>query len=271
MAYESVRSAVTALANGAVPSSEAVRAALANPGGEIHLQPVIRLSTHEVVGYEALSRFHDGTPEIWFQKAWEIGVGIEFEIAAVRRALRLLPCIPEGVFLGINVSPRTLVSNALQRVLSREDGHRLVLELTEHEAISDYTRHRDQIARLRRLGARLAIDDVGAGHSSLVHIIQLRPDVIKIDRALVAGCDLDPVRRVLMQGFVTLARHTQAHLVAEGVETSAEAQGLIESGVAFAQGYLFGRPQPHSLAVPHERPSARAVSAGAAWPPPFAK
>jgi EAL domain-containing protein (putative c-di-GMP-specific phosphodiesterase class I) len=202
------------------------------------------------VGYEALSRFPAWAPDRWFSRAWAAGLGLEFELAAVARAIDSLRWLPNNAFLGVNVSASTLVSEALVDELKHADGRRIVLELTEHEPIHDYSPHCEQIARLRALGVRIAIDDVGAGHSSLLHIVQLHPDVIKLDRSLIAGCDADPIRRVLMQCFVTLARQAQAALVAEGVETEEEALLLSGSGVRLAQGFLFGAPQQHPIALP---------------------
>ncbi|MBV8982514.1 MAG: EAL domain-containing protein [Acidimicrobiia bacterium] len=232
------------------PGAHAVRAQLRAPTGEVHLQPVVRLPGRQVVGYEALSRFPAWAPDRWFRRAWSVGLGPEFEIAAVARAVDTLRWLPDNVFLGINVSASTLVSDGLIDELEHAEGRRVVLELTEHEPIGDYSPHCEQIARLRALGVRIAIDDVGAGHSSLLHIVQLRPDVIKLDRSLIDGCDSDPLRRVLMQCFVMLARQAQASLVAEGVETEAEAQLLTASGVGLAQGFLFGVPQRHPAALP---------------------
>lgn len=257
------------------PTDEDVREELRTGAGTVHLQPIVRLPEREIVGFEALSRFPTWSPDRWFRQAWASGAGLDFEIVAVRRALAGMVTLPEEFYLGVNVSPMALVSDSLLDVLDGLEpcqAQRLVLELTEHEAIGDYTAYRDQIAKLRSRGVRLAIDDVGAGHSSLLHIVQLRPDVIKVDRALIAGCDRDPVREVLMQCFATLARHTRAHLIAEGVETSEEADALVRSGVALGQGYLFGRPRPQPIVE-----FARAVSSpnpspiGAPWPPPFAK
>ncbi|MBV9284164.1 MAG: EAL domain-containing protein [Acidimicrobiia bacterium] len=231
------------------PGADAVRTQLGSPTGEVHLQPIVRLPGRQIVGYEALSRFPAWAPDLWFRRAWAAGLGLEFEIAAVARAVDNLRSLPDNAFLGINVSASTLVSDVLVDELKHADGRRVVLELTEHEPIRDYSPYCEQIGRLRALGVRIAIDDVGAGHSSLLHIVQLRPDVIKLDRSLIAGCDGDPIRRVLMQCFVTLARQAQAALVAEGVETEEEAHLLSASGVRLAQGFLFGAARQHPVAV----------------------
>jgi EAL domain-containing protein (putative c-di-GMP-specific phosphodiesterase class I) len=235
---------------GGGPHADAVREELHAPSAEVYLQPIVRLPTRRIVGYEALSRFPRWGPDRWFREAWNAGLGLELELAAVGRAVDCLGSLPADAFLGINVSASTLVSQALMDRLADVDTQRVVLELTEHEPILDYRAHCDQIDRLRERGIRIAIDDVGAGHSSLMHIVQLRPDVIKLDRALIAGCDLDGIRRVLMRCFATLARQARAALVAEGVENEREAEALAANGVRLAQGFLFGRPQAAPGVVP---------------------
>jgi EAL domain-containing protein (putative c-di-GMP-specific phosphodiesterase class I) len=232
------------------PTAEAIRDELEAPAGDVHLQPIVRLSTGQVVGYEALSRFPGWTPDRWFRQALVAGLGLEFELAAVDRAVGCLRRLPGDAFLGINVSASTLVSNALLEALADVDASRIVLELTEHEPIVDYSPYCEQLGRLRKRGVRLGIDDVGAGHSSLLHIVQLRPDVIKLDRALIAGCDTDGARRVVTKSMAMLARQAKAALIAEGVETTGEAEALVGTGVRFGQGFLFGGPQPEPFPGP---------------------
>lgn len=225
------------------PTEAEVRAQCARPTSHVVLQPIVWLPTGEVVGFEALTRFREWPPDRWFRQAWEMGAGLELELLAVRRALPTIATLPDDIYVGINVSPVTLISSELSTMLRTSEPQRIVLEMTEHAPIQDYALYGDGIRRLRGHGVRIAIDDVGAGHSSLQHIIRLGPDVIKLDRALIAGCDSDPVKRVLMKCFATFAHETRTSLVAEGVETAEEAAALISYGVAFGQGYYFGAPQ----------------------------
>lgn len=235
------------------PTEAEVHAQLKAPTSQVYLQPIVWLPTTEVVGFEALTRFAAWSPDRWFRRAWECGIGLELELQAVRRALPALTHLPEDIYLALNVSPLTLISTDLVKVLADTDPRRVVLELTEQEAIGEYDLYRRQLRRLRRLGVRIAIDDAGAGHASLQHIIQLGPDIIKLDRVLTANCHNDPVRKSLMACLATFASQTKTSLVAEGIETADERAALISYGIAFGQGYYFGRPQRQpNLAVSAE-------------------
>jgi EAL domain-containing protein (putative c-di-GMP-specific phosphodiesterase class I) len=221
------------------PTADDVRAALDTQNIAIHLQPIVRIETREVVGFEALSRFPEWPPDRWFHEAWEIGVGLDFELLAVRCALHSFAVLPADVFLSINVAPNTLVSNDLLRMIKRTDQRRLVLEITEHEPIDEYELYRSQIPELRKGGIRIAIDDLGAGHTSLLHLIRLEPDFIKLDRELIQGCNTDVVVRSLMTCIATFARESGIWVIAEGVELAEEAAALTSCGIEFAQGFYF--------------------------------
>lgn len=241
-----LRNGLNGSADGAQgPTEDDVRAQLRAASTYIDVQPIVRLQTREVIGFEALTRFAQWPPDCWFRKAWEMGVGLEFELLAVERALPTLVELPPDLYLSINVSPLTLISDELSVLLSERNADRIVLELTEHEPIADYDVYQERIRTLRGRGTRIAIDDVGAGHSSLLHIIKLAPDIIKLDRGLIAECDGDPVLDVLMRCIAQFARETDSSVVAEGIETAAEAATLISAGIAFGQGSYFGRPARH--------------------------
>jgi EAL domain-containing protein (putative c-di-GMP-specific phosphodiesterase class I) len=214
-------------------------------GMEIHVQPIVDLGSGAVAGVEALARFsgppHRG-PDEWFAEAAAAGMGIALELAAVQRALSKLPLIAPEAFLAINVSPETLCSTALRRALDDVAAERIVLEVTEHASVADYGALEEVRRSLRVRGVRLAVDDTGAGISSLQHVIRLRPDIIKLDRSLIANLESDPVRRALTRALVELAAGLDAVVVAEGIETSAELATLKDLKVAYGQGYLLGRP-----------------------------
>jgi len=118
----------------------------------------------------------------------------------------------------------------------------LALEVTEHAPVEDYAVLRDALAPLRKSGIRLAIDDAGAGYSSLQHIIQLRPDIIKLDMSLTKSIDSDQARRALASALTFFAREVGSVIVAEGIETEAELATLQRLDVSRGQGYLLGRP-----------------------------
>jgi len=235
------------------PRVARVRAAMAPGVMSIVFQPVIDLRRGVVAGAEALARFAmepRRTPDVWFNEAWDVDLGVELELVAIRRALESLDRLPEGAHLAINASPQTLVSPLLDDVLAGVPGHRLIVELTEHAQVDDYGDIKAAIERLRTRGIRLAIDDAGAGFSSLQHILHLRPDLIKLDRSLTQGIDADPVRYALAAALVTFAVSLDAEICAEGVEKDAELAALQHLGIAYGQGYFLGRPLPLPLAAP---------------------
>ena len=129
------------------------------------------------------------------------------------------------------------------RPLLRQVGRDVVLEITEHAEIADYIAFR---AAVTALGSkvRLAVDDAGAGFASLRHILELRPDFVKLDQSLVAGVDGDEARRAMIVGLHHFASATACRLIAEGIETSGERKVLHALGIPLGQGYLLGRPAP---------------------------
>jgi EAL domain-containing protein (putative c-di-GMP-specific phosphodiesterase class I) len=175
---------------------------------------------------------------------------VELELAAIRKAIATLERLPEGTHLAVNASPQTLVSPLLDATLSAAPGHRLIVELTEHARVEDYALVKPAVERLRLRGIRLAIDDAGAGFSSLQHILHLRPDLIKLDRSLTQAIDTDPVRYALAAALVTFAASLDAEICAEGIEKASELVALQRLGVAYGQGYFLGRPLPLPLAAP---------------------
>jgi PAS domain S-box-containing protein len=209
-------------------------------------QPIVRLAAGEPIGYEALTRFADGSPpEGRFADADTIGLGIELETAALGAALDAARALPEGAILSLNVSPSFVLKNGTLTELLGRTTRPLVLELTEREAIDDYAAFREAIARLD-VAVDWAVDDAGAGYASLRHIIELRPRYVKLDRGLVTGINADPIRQALVAGMLHFATSIGLEIIAEGVETEAERLTLQELGVALGQGFLFARPGPAS-------------------------
>lgn len=206
-------------------------------------QPIVDLADRSVVAYEALTRFEDRErPDLRFAEAAVVGLGSELEIATLTVALRSSPALPRHAALHVNVSPSLLAHPALAGLLATAD-RRVVVELTEHDRIDDY----DEVAvGLERLGGdvRLAIDDAGAGFASMSHILALNPDEVKLDRLWVQGVDHDVAKSALVAGMVSFAETTETALIAEGVETEAEAERLVGLGVRYAQGFHLGRPAP---------------------------
>jgi PAS domain S-box-containing protein len=205
-------------------------------------QPVVRLDSTEPIGYEALTRFADGTaPERRFADAEMIGLGVELETATLLRAVDAARSLPDGRSLSLNVSPRLVLQDRLGSLIDRAPAP-TVFEVTEREPIDDYGAFREAMGRVQ--SAMWAVDDAGAGHASLRHIIELRPDFVKLDRHLVSGIAGDPIRQALVAGMLHFAASIGVRIVAEGIETHAERLTLHALGVEFGQGYLFGRPEP---------------------------
>jgi EAL domain-containing protein (putative c-di-GMP-specific phosphodiesterase class I)/CheY-like chemotaxis protein len=208
------------------------------------LQPIVDLGSLAVVGYEALTRFTDGVrPDLRFSEAASVGLGDDYELAAIEAALAAASHLPQDVFLSLNMSPGLVLGCGRRlRKMIRATDRRVILELTEHVPIDDYPALRKAIKALG--DADLAVDDAGAGYASLRHILELRPTFAKLDVSLVRGIDVDELRQALVAGFVYFAVRSHCHLIAEGVESENEAEALRRLGVEFGQGYLFGRPEP---------------------------
>lgn len=210
----------------------------------IVFQPIVSIATRQVFAYEALARcsWPDLTnPETLFQRASEQAacgrLGRLVRKGAVRRAA--------GMPLFVNVHPDELS----ERFLVRPDDpiffhdSDVYVEVTESAA---FTHHEVCVSVLKeivsRTGIHLAVDDLGAGHSNLKRILDLEPDIVKLDRELVTGLDKSPRQRILVRHVVRLCEELGAEVVAEGIETRDELSAVVDSGAHYAQGYLLGRP-----------------------------
>ncbi|MDO8388903.1 MAG: EAL domain-containing protein [Actinomycetota bacterium] len=203
-------------------------------------QPIVDLGTGSVCGYEALTRFDDGVrPDTRIQAAHAVGLGSEIEAACARSALSGASSLPTSVWLSINFSPSSVVDGTAAAVLATTT-REVVLEITEHIAIASYPAVRRAIRDCPNV--KIAVDDAGAGFSSMRHILELRPDFVKLDIGLVRDIDTDPARQALAAGLRHFCSRTGTTLIAEGVERAEEAATLRELGVDLAQGYLYGYP-----------------------------
>lgn len=225
--------------------TRALQAVIDGGGPSIVFQRIVALEDRRTVGVEALARFPsdvDTSPELWFREAWSLGLGIELELAAIARAVHALSSLPPGPYLAVNASPATLASPRFAALLEDVPLDRLVVEITEHAAVDDYAVLTDTTRALCRRGLRIAIDDVGAGYASLRHVLLAHPQVAKLDMSLTHGVDHDLAKQALVGGVVAFAERTGITLVAEGVETQAQAEALRALGVTHGQGYYFSRP-----------------------------
>jgi PAS domain S-box-containing protein len=206
-------------------------------------QPIVDLHTGAVAGYEALSRFTDGAPpDARFAVAALAGLGAELELATLRAAIAAAAAVlPPLAYLSLNASPGLIISGAL-RALFAGLARLLVLEITEHVPIADYAALREELAALGPT-VRVAVDDAGAGYASFHHILELAPDLVKLDIGLIRGIDGDPARQALLAGMAYFAVKRKIRLVAEGIETREELEVLRSLAIPYGQGYLLGRPR----------------------------
>jgi EAL domain-containing protein (putative c-di-GMP-specific phosphodiesterase class I) len=220
---------------------------------QIAYQPLADLGDGSCLGIEALSRFPSGLgpPDVVIDTAHQVGLGLDLELLAVRQAVSFLDRLPAQHFLAVNLTPTAAFQLARREYRAEETPilRRLVLEITETAAVEAYDGFRERLAPLRERGLRLAIDDAGAGYASLHHIVELEPDIIKIDRALVDGLATDRYRRGAAHAFVTLGADLGATVVAEGVDDVAALEAARELGIDAAQGYLLARPSTDPAVV----------------------
>lgn len=216
---------------------------------EIHLQPIVALDKPlgTPVGFEALARFQTAPyepPNVWLERAAQAGLQRELELSCVRAALMHLSSFPATPYLAVNVSPETLVSDDFERIVSEVAADRLVVEVTEHEVVREYDLLVRVIGGLRERGLRLAVDDAGAGFASFRHVLELSPEIIKLDTHLTRGVSEDHSREALIRSLVSFAHDVGATLVAEGIESRADLLTLRNARVPYGQGYLFAHPGP---------------------------
>lgn len=210
-------------------------------------QPIVDMRTSRTVGYEALTRFRDGTaPNLVFAEAHRLGLEHDLEIATLRAAIKAAAGLPVEGFLSLNTSPTLITAEPRLPTLLRSVDRPIVLEITEHEQIADYAALR---CALLELGGdlRLAVDDAGAGVANFQHLVNLRPQFIKVDAELVRGVDEDPARQALIVALLHFAASTGCRVIAEGIETEAEAGALRGLGVELGQGFVLARPAPVSV------------------------
>lgn len=219
-------------------------------------QPIISLSERRILGYEALTRGPSNSPLhspiALFSVARQAGRLSELEIACRQSACRRFneQQLPGKLFL--NVSPESLLEAAHQpgRTLQllQDFGippSQVVIELTEQTPIDDFQLLQTALHHYRAMGFSIALDDLGAGYSSLRLWSELRPDYVKIDRHFIDGIHQDALKREFVGSILQIAKASRAQVIAEGIELPEELAVLTEMGVDLVQGYLLGRPQEH--------------------------
>ncbi len=228
-------------------------------------QPVVDLASGHLVGYEALARFSPSpgrSPEAWFAQAHGCGLGPELDAAAIRAALEPVGR-PIETHLALNISPSALSSEAVAEALP-SDLQGLVIEITEHEFVPDDETLAGALRELRNRGARIAIDDAGAGYSGLKQMMRVSPDIVKLDRDLIKRIHADPARMALVESFVRFAGRIGATVCAEGIESLDDLAVVSDLDVQWGQGFVLGRPAaPWALVSPVAAGVCRAALAEA--------
>ena len=241
---------------------------------DVVFQPIVDLETFAPFGYEVLGRARssDGViahrPDHLLELAHARGTLLRLDRAWRSLAISRIAAAMTRPDLHwfFNVDSRCIddpeLTSGFTRAALESAGLgelRVVIELGERDPLLDAARLARLVPRYAQQGFSIALDDLGAGHASLNRLVELRPDVAKLDMALVRGIDRDPYRLALLKSLVRFAEEVGMHLVAEGIETPAELEAIRRQGVAFGQGFLLGRPRP--LPRPSERPSAPSVFA----------
>jgi len=225
------------------------------------VHPILDLDSMAIIGYEALSRGPEGSeferPDKLFAVAYDEDLVLRLERVCRKRALEMAAGIPEGRLLFLNIEPEAVADPHLRDVVTGEGALTrglIVLEVTESAAVADFTSFRGALDYVRALGFKVAIDNAGAGYGSISCVSELHPEWIKVDRALVSGCDSDDIRRSLIESLVTLSARTGSKLIAEGIETVGELNAVRALGVRYGQGFLLAEPSP-SFPEPRDIPA----------------
>jgi diguanylate cyclase (GGDEF)-like protein/PAS domain S-box-containing protein len=213
---------------------------------EVVFQPVHDVTSGKVMGVEALARFPHAPfrPDAFLAQAALLGLGIELETAILSRVISMVPQLPLEVFVAVNISPGAALVVPWAQMLADVDPSRIVLELTEHDAVLDYGALEEALEPCRSRGVRIAVDDVGAGFSSFSHVLELTPEFVKIDQSITRHIDVDDARRRLAHAIAELAGQMGATVIAEGVESQGELDTVGAVGITAVQGYYLSRPRP---------------------------
>ena len=215
----------------------------------VAFQPIVDVRESRIDAYEALVRgpAAEGAGFVLDQVTPETLYAFDqaCRVKAIEMAARLgidrqlsINFLPNAVY-----EPRACIQTTL-RTAARTGFplNRLTFEIVESETITDNKRLLDIIAEYHRHGFLVALDDFGTGYSGLARLVELRPDIVKVDRVLAQGCDTDRRRLAVIAGLVAMARELDVKVVVEGVERFEEATALRAAGVRYMQGFYFAKP-----------------------------
>ncbi len=218
-------------------------------------QPIYSMETGRPIGYEGLVRPTEGAPfndpGSMFMAAEAAGRTVELDLLCLEIVAAGVGELEEGIYISVNLSPRTLESQLFRagelKAIFHRNGirlHQVVLELTERERVEDIDQLRKNVSACRRAGMRIAADDVGAGNAGLRLLSEISFEIVKIDLSLVQGGALHDPSHAVLRALQELATQWKASIVAEGVETAEQLTTIREVGIGAGQGYLLGRPGP---------------------------
>lgn len=218
-------------------------------------EPIVEVESRTVFGYEALARGPEGSrfhsPVALFTAAEDHELVFELDCVCRESGLRGAVDFPAGTKLFLNIRPTTIHDPSFQsdRLIETLERRQLaptdvVFEISEQESIASFGAFREMRDFYRGLGFQFALDDTGTGYAGLEELLEVEPDYIKIDRAMVSGVDQDPARQDMLAALLQLADKMGAQVIGEGLDTLEELEMLGRLGIRFGQGWLFGHPTP---------------------------
>jgi EAL domain-containing protein (putative c-di-GMP-specific phosphodiesterase class I) len=215
----------------------------------IAYQPIVSWSRRDVFGYEALLRAREPSlphPGAILDAAERLNRLQDLGRAIRAKAADPIAGMPKGAMLFVNLHTHDLLDDDLfgtDRPLARI-ANQVVLEITERASLHHIRDVQSRIAKLREMGFRIAVDDLGAGYAGLTSFAQLEPEVVKLDMSLVRNVHKQPTKQTLVRTMISMCRELGMQVVAEGIETPEERDVIIECGCDLMQGYLFAKPGP---------------------------
>jgi EAL domain-containing protein (putative c-di-GMP-specific phosphodiesterase class I) len=226
---------------------------ISNKTIRLYGQPIINMATKQIQAWELLTRGPEGTnlemPLRLFSVAQQTGHLYDLEMIVVEKTFEKIIETNCQQVIFMNCTPLTLGNKRFVPELKSTllhfpmiDPTKIIIEITEQETVEDMKHLIENIRELRALGFRIALDDTGAGYSSLHSIGEILPEIIKIDRAVIENIHENPVSESMLMGIMLIADKVGSRVVAEGIEKTQEAELLFQHNVDFAQGYYFAKP-----------------------------